>query len=432
MAKTKPKPAQTKKPVAKLPAKTKPPAAGHQTAAQRDMTKVKNAETSPSATAQELAKLMAYKRPHGSDGERAFGKGLVARLTEIVSDRKLFPEGTKVFVDGFKQAGDKAGDLTGNIHVDLTTIESKDKPSRTLFSCHIDTVHRDDGTQQVLFDPIANHLLVEKGADCLGADDACGVLIMIDMIMSGVPGYYIFHRGEEVGGLGSGWLRTNRHDLLTKFDRAIAFDRKGTGDIINYQRGGRCASDEFCKALAKELDAANKSFKFGMARGSFTDTANYTTVIAECTNISVGYYAQHSQNEYVDIAFFEKLMDAVKTVNWETLPVKRDPLAVPEYKSPRYGYNYGVTSPPARSKAKKKTPVDTVTFLDARFIIRRYPDIAARLLVDNNIAWHEVDTELMNDFADRFMPEDGFNDDLMEDDPDYAALQDMMTRGFLE
>ena len=32
--------------------------------------------------------------------------------------------------------------------------------------------------------------------------------------------------------------------------------------------------------------------------GSFTDTANYTDIIPECTNLSCGYYNAHTQSEY--------------------------------------------------------------------------------------------------------------------------------------
>jgi hypothetical protein len=106
----------------------------------------------------------------------------------------------------------------------------------------------------------------------------------------------------------------------------VAFDRRGTWSVITHQFGGRCCSDEFGEALAAQLNMHNDDFMYVTDDGGvFTDTANYTEIIPECTNLSVGYYDEHTDRERLDLAHLFALRDALLKVNWGALPVKRDP-----------------------------------------------------------------------------------------------------------
>ena len=69
--------------------------------------------------------------------------------------------------------------------------------------------------------------------------------------------------------------------------------------------------------------------------GVYTDTAEFTDIIPECTNISVGYDHEHSQQECLNIHHYELLSQAVLQVQWDKLPTDRDP-TVPEYKQTKY------------------------------------------------------------------------------------------------
>jgi hypothetical protein len=69
--------------------------------------------------------------------------------------------------------------------------------------------------------------------------------------------------------------------------------------------------------------------------GVYTDTAEFTDIIAECTNVSCGYYFEHSDKEELDMLHFEQLGAAVVLVDWDGLPTERDPKAV-EYKDESY------------------------------------------------------------------------------------------------
>lgn len=192
--------------------------------------------------------------------------------------------------------------------------------SKTMFTSHLDTVetHRAGLTKKVLLDPVTNQIFANN--QVLGADDGAGIALLCHMIEQQVAGHYFFFAGEEVGGVGSNYLAENFHTLFPtlELNRAIAFDRKGTSDVVVSQFCGTCCSDTFALALCKELGAGYKP-----AKGSFTDTANFVDFIPECTNVSVGYYNEHSKNEYLDLTYLLELAKKVCEINWESLPASR-------------------------------------------------------------------------------------------------------------
>lgn len=59
--------------------------------------------------------------------------------------------------------------------------------------------------------------------------------------------------------------------------------------------------------------------------GMFTDTDNYTEIVPECTNLSVGYFKAHTANEWLDWEHLDALLTALKGVDINDLPIKRDP-----------------------------------------------------------------------------------------------------------
>lgn len=208
-------------------------------------------------------------------------------------------------------------DAAGNLHVDTRTLPEH----RSMFTSHTDTVHHGGGVNEVRVD--GKFWRASKG-HALGADDGVGNALMCYMIEMGVPGYYVFFRGEERGGVGSSWLSKEMPDLFADIDRAVAFDRAGYADVITHQSGGRCCSDEFAQALANEL-STDTDWYMPCSGGVYTDTAEFIRLIPECTNISVGYKNQHGDCEEQDVEFAWELAKRVVAVQWDKLPTKRDP-----------------------------------------------------------------------------------------------------------
>lgn len=241
-----------------------------------------------------LMEMFTYCRPHESETETAF------------INRFLPPNPT--LIDG-----------AGNIHYDRRTSEQ----NKTLFVAHCDSVHYTLGYQNVFFD--AQKKIIHTDGHCLGADDAAGIFMMLHMMEHGVPAYYIFTRGEECGGIGAKYLAKRHAPLLEQFQKAIAFDRKDTYSIITHQGWGRTASDEFANALADQLNNLGLMY-MPDDTGVYTDTCEFSEIIPECTNLSVGYMHEHTQNEVLHLAHFKQLATAVLQVNWDNLPAARSTL----------------------------------------------------------------------------------------------------------
>ena len=215
-------------------------------------------------------------------------------------------------------------DTVGNIHYDLRI----DSTNRTLFTAHVDSVTQVGGMQRVMITDGVLHLHPKENiSTCLGADDGSGILVLLALIKAHVPAYYVFTQGEERGGIGASYLADHNPDLLLQFDRAIAFDRKGTSSVISHQGWGRCCSDVFADALSDAL--SNDTLMYAPDdTGVYTDTAEFTTLIPECTNVSVGYYREHTKDESQDLAHLRALIAQAIKIDWDSLPTERDPLEV--------------------------------------------------------------------------------------------------------
>lgn len=250
-----------------------------------------------------LARALSMKRPHNSEGTQ--------RLTDWLETSARTLPNAMIGRDG-----------AGNLHVD-TRLNSSNK---TLFVAHVDTVHRDQGPNKIRKTDTHWHA---DGAP-LGADDGAGVAMLMHLLHAGVPAYYIFTQGEECGGIGAKWLADNWQEGLAKFDRAIAFDRRGIDSVITHQGYGRCCSDAFAEALSTALNADDTLMYLPDNTGVYTDTAEFTDIIPECTNISVGYANEHSDRESLDVIHFVALAARAAAIDWDSLPTDRDPLVLDE------------------------------------------------------------------------------------------------------
>jgi hypothetical protein len=202
--------------------------------------------------------------------------------------------------------------------------------SRTIFASHLDTATKTASKVNHVFD---GNIIKTDGSTVLGADDKAGTTVMLYMIKNNIPGLYYFFIGEEVGCIGSGLAAKSITDFQGKYDRIISFDRRDVFSVITHQSWSRCCSNEFADQLATELNESGLNLNYRKDDGGvYTDSAEFIDIIPECTNISVGYYKEHTVTESQDIDHLERLAKACLKVNWENLPTKRNP-KVSEYKT---------------------------------------------------------------------------------------------------
>jgi len=248
--------------------------------------------------------------------------------------------------------------------------------SDVMFTSHLDTA---TSALSPVKHVIEENIIKTDGTSILGADDKAGVTIMLYMIKNKIPGLYYFFLGEEVGCIGSKKVaEVQKKEKIEGINKVVSFDRRGLSSIITHQTSRRCCSEEFGEALSKQLNDVESTFSYkNDDTGVLTDSVQFISIYPECTNISVGYYSEHTFSERQDISHLEKLAEACLKVNWTELPVKRDP-SVTEYKSYSsygsywdddygYGYGRGGYSNWNASSGITKAKTDNVWFYDNKY-----------------------------------------------------------------
>lgn len=280
-----------------------------------------------------LLEMLTYKRREGSVGQKLFNKRFIQPM--MGKPDKVGNYLCQVYPDG------KVKRFKGVIH-------SKNK---IIFMAHHDTVHNTDGIQKVIYDSVSDFAYVDHD-ECLGADCTTGVFLVLEMIRYKVPGIYIIHTGEECGGIGSSSLVGSNPKWLNDVEACISFDRYGTNSIVTHQMGRRTCSESF----ADDLESVLKMNLISDSGGIYTDSYEYHELVSECTNISVGYYNQHTKKESQDMGFVIQLRDALVKADWSKIKGYRDPSTL-EYDDHMYVSNkqsnwisYGINSAKSISK----------------------------------------------------------------------------------
>lgn len=268
-----------------------------------------------------LMGMLKSVRPADGVGEKAYVERMLSSIRRM----------------GYTPIIDDAGNIIVN------NLPTTDATSMVMFASHTDSVHRTDspdGTQQLAFKSddrtivgLASQNKQQFGftPNCLGADCATGNYIMLRLLQANAKGLYCFFRQEEVGGIGSEFFRNDPQNekYWDKLTHCISFDRKGYTSIITKQWGGQCASDGFASDFAEVIAQADTNQRLDKfvadPTGSFTDSANFTDVISECTNLSVGYFNQHTASETQDLQFADDLCNALCQIDWTELNSYRDP-----------------------------------------------------------------------------------------------------------
>jgi hypothetical protein len=192
-------------------------------------------------------------------------------------------------------------DEHGNYHVNVPGAP------HVMWASHCDTA--DDHPTPVVFKTDGDFLMTD-GRSILGADDKTGCTIMAMMIRAGVPGHYVFFAGEEVGCVGS--TEYAKEVDAAEYDYVISFDRRGYDSIVTHQMGDRTCSTEWALELASRIKAADSSLDFKPDSGGvYTDSVQFKDIVPECTNLSVGYFHQHTPREKQDVEFAYRLCCAI-------------------------------------------------------------------------------------------------------------------------
>ena len=157
-------------------------------------------------------------------------------------------------------------------------------------SAHIDIVGKNSPTTEEL--DVKNTIISLKNPKqatrCLGGDDRCGVFILTELLKKEVTKYnYLFFFDEEIGCIGSSYFADTNPNYETSC--FIGLDRESKNHIATYGVDSNDLIEEF------------EEFGYHQELGSITDVS----VLAKrynipCINLSIGYYNQHTKNEWID------------------------------------------------------------------------------------------------------------------------------------
>ena len=163
---------------------------------------------------------------------------------------------------------------------------------------HLDTVN-ENPPEEIFYD---QEQRVMWSPDLLGADDRAGVYAIIRILSDGYRPHIIFTTDEEKGCAGASTLVTQEPNCpLEKIKAIFQLDRRGSEDCVFYD----CDNPDFVKYI--------ESFGFVEAHGSFSDIS----VIAPewevaAVNLSVGYYNEHTNHEYLRLNELETTIERVE------------------------------------------------------------------------------------------------------------------------
>jgi hypothetical protein len=200
---------------------------------------------------------------------------------------KLTQESLIIYVQNYlKERKIKFFEYEGNII-------SLRKNNCPIFIAHMDTVNDKDLSKKLYLDTNKNILYRKNGI--LGADDRAGVNLILNHCKDI---NFILTVDEEIGGLGIEEVvrLTTLTEHLENYSCCIELDRMGKNDLLGAKHG-------YCE---KDLDVAIQKVlpKYQSEFGVFTDIDYLCDYIASA-NISVGYYQQHTKNEFLKVDEFD-------------------------------------------------------------------------------------------------------------------------------
>ncbi len=274
-------------------------------------------------------------KPMNENNSRSQATGLSTRRAEFLRMvATARPDGTATeaafierWIDPLALAHDSDRDFMGNIFITVG------KP-RIAFTAHTDTVHWREGWQSITYDRATGiiRLAENSAATCLGADCTAGLWLMRQMILAEREGLYCFYRAEESGCLGSAWSASHEPERYRDIDAMISLDRRGFDSVVTHQCMRRTCSDAFARSLARELNGIGLAAGGGDLGtykpddgGLFTDSREFISVIGECTNISVGYFDQHSKKERQHLLHLDHLLGRLIALDTSKLALSRQP-----------------------------------------------------------------------------------------------------------
>jgi len=192
-------------------------------------------------------------------------------------------------------------------------------PDRPILCAHMDTVQTEQDRANASTIQVT-HKAVE-GLSVLGADDKCGVYIILHLLQQGKKFNFIFTASEEIRFQDSITQFLEENDIR-KFPFALVLDSP-------YNRDIQCSCRNFgSKEFENDIFRIGKDLGFHplLEREDEANTASDADMIQKyinCANISVGYYYYHKAKEYALLADIQRSEQFVERILYQTSRISR-------------------------------------------------------------------------------------------------------------
>lgn len=197
-----------------------------------------------------------------------------------------------------------------------------------LLLAHMDTVHKTPPKKFVFKN---GKLSSPQG---IGGDDRCGIFMIMDIIKTHKCSV-LFLEDEECGGIGA--CKFVKHPLSDglEFNYLIELDRRDSKDAVFYE----CDNPEFEDFITKDGDWIS-------AWGSYSDICDIAPALGcAAVNLSCGYHAAHTPQEYVVISEMEENIKKVCKLIERTTENDKFEYIEAEYYGGYYSqYGFGASS----------------------------------------------------------------------------------------
>ena len=160
-----------------------------------------------------------------------------------------------------------------------------------LLVAHMDTVF-ETKPKNIVYQAKTDKLFNPSGG--LGGDDRCGIYAILSLLEKYTP-HVLFTEDEEIGCVGAS--KAIQKMITPNVKYIIEFDRRGKNDCVFYD----CNNLDFIDYI--------ESFGFNLNYGTYSDISILGSAwdIA-AANLSVGYYNEHTENEYV---IYNELLETI-------------------------------------------------------------------------------------------------------------------------
>jgi hypothetical protein len=165
-----------------------------------------------------------------------------------------------------------------------------------------------------------------------GADDRAGIYAILELAERGAKKgrkpCIIVTNYEEIGGLGAQDLASDEDFEKYDVNFFIELDRRGSNDAVYYS----CDNEEFKDFIS--------SFGFEERPGTFSDISILMPYKACGVNLSIGYYREHTKNEYLKLRVLKTNIERVDDILDVAFKENKKFEFIPEYEYYREEFLY--------------------------------------------------------------------------------------------